>query len=151
MGWKAIGGGGGGGTLTTARMSRSTAQSIDNSALTIVAFDTEDWDDDGSIVDLANEQLDIQDTGKYQLHATGDWVQNATGIRLIGFYLSTGTLLARITVTPSVNHRSEFMISHLASLTSGDAIELRVFQTSGDALDFSGANTPITFGLVRVV
>jgi len=140
-----------GGALDTARMSRSNAQTISNNTVTVVAFDTEDWDDNGSIVDLANEQLDIQDTGKYQLHATTDWSNSsATGDRAVGFYLSTGTILARTSRTGTTGHRNEISISHLASLSSGDSVELRVFQNSGGNLDLAGANTPTTFGLVRV-
>lgn len=46
--------GGGGTTVDTARMSNAAAQSNPNNTVTIVTFDTEDWDDNGSIVDLAN-------------------------------------------------------------------------------------------------
>ncbi|MDA1128317.1 MAG: hypothetical protein O2913_06435 [Chloroflexi bacterium] len=125
------------GSDISARAYHSASQSIANNTTTALAFNSEDFDTD-TIHDTAtnNSRLTCKTAGKYYIHGQVAWAASTAGIRLMELYLNGTTLIARVTMGTSTGEDSpRQQISTLYDLAVNDYVELRVYQSSGAALN----------------
>lgn len=126
----------------TAKVVRTTGQSIPNNTNTAVIWNTETWDTD-NMVNLAtyNTRVTIQTAGKYSFNFHGFFYPNSTGIRRAMIYKNG-------VYTPSLafdNHSAAssgsdtVSFSFSDSCSVGDYYEVYVYQTSGAALELTFA------------
>jgi hypothetical protein len=128
--------------LLACRLTASVPQSIPNAGETPVGFDTEDYDI-GSLHDTVtnNSRITIPagTAAKYYL-ITGmvRWASNNGGLR--GFYLKKNNTTYLVDHSAGNLPAADFVMqfTDIVSLVGGDYIELRVYQSSGAALNVQG-------------
>jgi len=137
------GGAGGGFTFSGASVTKS-AQTINDSSLTKITFDTEDYDtssyhDTGSNTD----RLTTPANGKYRVGVTGYWSGNANGNeRTVLIQVDTGSgaasaIAGESRAPGSINHWVSLVVEK--SFTSGQYLTVQVYQDRGGTLDFNNA------------
>ena len=140
------------------RALRTTAQSINDSTTTVIAFNaTDDFDTDGLHDTVTNNsRLTAAIAGKYFIYCFVDWAANATGVRICRIEKnSAGTPTSANVIAGTYSLAdATFLVNNnvacLASLAAGDHVEVIVFQTSGGALNADGATQPLAFGMMYV-
>lgn len=120
----------------------ATAVSLATATETKVNFDTTDFDTLGTMADLVNMRINFTQAGKYLLGGAVAYAANATGIRRATiFYHDTvantdtaiiGTIDEGISTTFNV-----VTCAGAFDCKSGDYIELRAYQDSGGALNYT--------------
>lgn len=117
----------------------AAAQSVNSATVTVLTFDTEDFDPNNNFTSNA---YTAPATGKYQFNTS---TVVATGTVLstlyaLGIYVN-GAQSLRILETQeaAVAGYKTFALSCLLSLTVADVVDVRVSQNSGGALNFNGA------------
>lgn len=136
------------------RAVRTTTQSINDSTVTVIAFNgTDDFDTD-ALHDPSsnNSRLTAAIAGKYFVYCFVDWASNATGERIVRIEKnSSGTPTAANVIAATYAVADAFLVNNnvacLTSLAAGDHVEVMVFQTSGGPLDADGATQPLAFGM----
>ena len=137
------------------RAVRTTAQSINDSTLTVVAFNATDDFDTDTLHDTAtnNSRLTAAIAGKYFVYCFIDWAVNSTGDRVTRIEKnSDGTptsanVIAGVSSPGSAAVLVNQNVSCITSLAAGDRVEVIVFQTSGGSLNVDGATQPLAFGM----
>lgn len=139
-------------------VTHNAAQSITNSTNTILAFNTERFDQAGGGASTQhdtvtnNSRLTCRYDGIYQIVANVDWASNVTGERLIEIVLNAGlTSIARVRGAAGGIGPCNQLVTRQYALVVNDYVQLQVFQTSGGALNvtLSGNHSP-EFSMVRV-
>jgi hypothetical protein len=113
---------------------RSTNQTLSDSALTAISFDTVIRDDPGCWAVGSATRLTVKAAGAYILTGGVSFNTSATGRRVINLQLNGATYLAyQVTngVSGAATHMSLAAIKYLAV---GDYIELIAYQNSGGSL-----------------
>lgn len=137
--WTEITQASGGGQTTSARVNRSTAQTISNATWTAISFDTEDFDVGGMAEQVTNPSritIPAGEGGKYLVTGIALWTANATGQRAIRLRKNGTTDLAdgaRSPTDAATNVGTPFC--DIVNLAAADYIELMVYQSSGGNLD----------------
>lgn len=142
------------------RITHSANQSIADSALTALAFNTERFDQAAGAASTMhdpitnNTRLTCRISGVYMIGANIDWSSLSTaGYRQLSLRV-TGTTTIAHTQTTAVGSAIDTTqnINALYSLTSGtDYVEVMVYQNSGAALGVQlNANFSPEFWMVRV-
>lgn len=123
-----------GSTSIKARVYRGAAQSIPNQTVTLLTFDSEDYDTDG-IHDLAvnPERLTCKTPGLYLLTAHVAWATNATGFREVAIQVNTQTVAVLNISASSVG--TYMSVPAVWPMNVGDYAMVAVNQNSGGALD----------------
>lgn len=129
---------------------KTTAQSISNSTVTVVTFSSSDVDyDQLEMFDDSNDRIIIPSNGNYLVSASGRWDSDATGDRAIyiavnGEYVTS----VRVDSGTSIGHGTSANLY----LEQDDYVDLRVYQSSGGALNFGNTTTyqKTTFSVVKV-
>ena len=136
-----------------ARVYHNVDQSIPNASVTVIAFNSEMFDNDGihdNVVD--NERLTCKTAGKYLVVGQVQWDSNAVGRRQIGI-LKNGTIvaIAESGSVPDAGHKPSQIVSTICDLAVGDYVKLRVYQSSGGSLDvlYLASYSPV-FSMVLV-
>jgi hypothetical protein len=124
---------------------RGTAQSIPNSTVTAIAFDTEDIDNDGMHSTVSSTtRLTIQTTGRYQISGVVAYDVGATGgreARIVRNGSAVAVNGARVINDAPSSGGAEVVVPALqVSLTAGDYLELMAFQSNGGALNTVAIN-----------
>lgn len=138
-------------TQPRARVTHSVAQSIPDTTLTILAFDTERFDTD-NIHDTVtnNDRLTCQTAGTYIILGGIRFASNATGYRQVRVYKNT-TIISYTLLTTVSGNPTAVPVATLTDMAVGDFVQIRVTQSSGGALDVEAANqfTP-EFMMIRI-
>ena len=125
---------------------RTTTQSILDTIMTKVIYDTETYDT-SSAYDTATGCFLVPDTGYYSITASGVFATNSTGYREM--YILSGDICG----TSNIAHASSFVNNNGASLstyischgeaylTAGQYVWIEVYQDSGGALNFFSASS----------
>jgi hypothetical protein len=136
-----------------ARVTKAAAQTIADSTITAVQFDTERYDY-GDMHDnaLNNTRLTAPADGVYAITGNVSWAQNDTGDRRLRIRLDGATNIAQVRVTSPAAALSEHMIvSTQYELDKDQYVELVVYHTRGSDLNIEAAlNYSPEFMMVRV-
>ena len=124
-----------------ARSHASGAQSIPNATDTVMVLDANDINTDGMWSGGANTKFTAAIGGKYIAIGGASFVSNATGVRYISVRKNGATYLAVVRVSAVSGDITSIVTSDLVQLAAGDYIEFTVYQTSGGALNLTGAAT----------
>lgn len=139
-------------SVPRARVFHDANQSIDDSTVTALAFNSERFDTDG-IHDTAtnNSRLTCATAGTYLIGASVEWASSATGNRNLSLRLNGTTFLVGVAQTALTGATTQQQFATLYDLAAADYVECMVFQTSGGALNVNaqGNYTP-EFWMVRV-
>ena len=136
------------------RVYNSGAISVPNNTLTDLTFDSEYWDTGGMHSTSVNTgRLTCVTPGYYLLIGQVEFAVAAGGRRQLLIVLSGATTIAVVendsAIAGVVNHNIQISTIHL--LNTGDYVSLRVFQTSGGALNVNAqANWSPEFSAYRL-
>lgn len=147
-------------TLTTSnviktpmcRVYNTAAQTIANTTVTALTFDSERFDTDTiHSISADTSRLTCKTAGVYQIGFSGGFASNSTGYRSFRLRLNGGSYLSSI-FQNAVNGDVTFVnISTLYELAVNDYVEIVVYQTSGGNLDtFQNANDSPEMYMSRV-
>ena len=122
------------------KLTNTTNQSIPNNSLTMITWDTEEYDTDGMHTG-SDTEIVIQTAGKYHVTAQVMWADNNTNSRFISIHVN-GARVASVRRTAFFS--SEDGVDWSGELEVNDTIELQVYQDSGGSLDFdhTGSTKP---------
>lgn len=96
---------------------------------------TETYDTDGMHDNVTNpSRITIQTAGRYQCTATIQYAPNATGNRGGSLIVNGGTIYEGVLVPAASGNSSVCTVTRTLTLSVGDYIEARTFQTSGGNL-----------------
>lgn len=141
--------------VPTVRVYHDADQSVSDSTMTALAFNSERFDTD-SMHDVStnNSRLTANTPGYYQITACVRWEANANGLRLIRIRLNGTTDLAGV---HEINLSADILdqvVTTLWYMEEGDYVECTAYQTSGAPLNVqipSGAHAlSPEFMMVRV-
>jgi hypothetical protein len=118
-------------------VTRSTVQSIPNSSITYITFDTELVDTTGTMFAASSTTITVPETGIYLASGYVGITFNATGYRRLLLDQNGGFPIidARTAVNGDHTHMT---LNTLLVCTAGDAIKLAVDQNSGGAINTVG-------------
>jgi len=121
------------------KVTKTTDQSIPQNSLTMVNWDSEEYDTDGMHDNVTNNsRITFQTAGKYSILAQSEWGINSGGFRFMDIMKNGVDSIAR--VRNLAENASEHNIAFVGEFAVGDYIQLEVFQDTGGNLDFeSGA------------
>lgn len=124
---------------------RLAAQSIPNNANTLVAFDTEIFDNYGTFT-ATSSTIILQAAGVYVVTGGGTWAANATGARLASIRHNGNDVNGGTWEQPALTGGAQTFMSHCATINAaiGDSVTYAVFQNSGGALNISAVRIGIT-------
>lgn len=123
-----------------ASVRRDAVQSIPNAALTAVSWDVEEVDDDDFYAAGQPTRLTVPTDGWYIITFYFDWATNGTGYRQ-GTVRINGVTSENTVNSPDNNRDDDDKRQNLPVilwLTTGDYIELMVWQNSGGGLNLTG-------------
>ena len=136
-----------------ARVYHNVNQSIPNTTPTFLAFNSENFDNDDIHDNVTNnERLTCKTAGKYLVVGQVQWDTIAGGRRQIGILLNgTEIAFAESGSVPDAGHKPSQIVATICDLAVGDYVRLRVYQSSGDALDvvYASSYSPV-FSMVLV-
>lgn len=136
--------------LPAAHVHHSVAQSIANDITTTLAFDSERFDTD-TIHDLAtnNTRLTCRTAGKYLAAGSAEFDANVTGERRISIVMN-GAITLVLSSQLAVNGPTRLgTVTPIVQLAVGDYLEMRVYQSSGAALNVAvGAQYTPEFSMI---
>lgn len=135
--------------VPSVRVYNSANQSISDSTLTAITFDSERYDTDSLHSTSSNtSRLTASVAGKYLIFANLSFATNTTGYREFTVRLNGSTYVLDDTRVPVTGNRTIATISGIYQLAAGDYIEAVVYQTSTVALNIEavGNRTP-EFGM----
>jgi hypothetical protein len=138
-------------------VTHNASQSITTSTNTILAFNTERYDQASNVADTMhdtvtnNSRLTCRYAGVYHITGMIEWATNTTGERIVELFLNNTTVIARNRLAAGSVGSIVQSASRDYSLAVNDFVEVRVFQSSGGALNVTvGANYSPEFMMVRV-
>lgn len=112
-------------------------QSIPNGSHTQIIWDQKDSFFDEDFTELENGRIKILEKGIYEIHIRVGFAINATGYRYVT--ITINSLYVPAVSTPGPLYVS---VSGFAAFDVNDLLDIKVGQTSGNALDInSGTNT----------
>lgn len=115
-------------------MRRTTALTLTTAVETgDIGFQTTEYDR-GGMDTLGGFGFSIPKTGRYLLSARMSWNSSSAGRRFFSLYIN-GVLGARWEGAPAASSGTIAYITRPQSLTAGDTVTLRAFQSSGANLD----------------
>lgn len=121
-----------------AGLAKTATQSIPNSSVTILSFDSLDWDTHG-YYDVANpNDFTIPFTGHYMITGSVRFDTNSTGVRSIFAYVWDGVSFVQhssLQIPAASSNPTVLNYAIPLYLLAGNRVQLRVFQTSGGNLN----------------
>jgi len=119
-----------------ARAYHNVNQSIANGVPTMLALNAERYDTD-VIHDLAvsNSRLTCRTEGKYLICGLVAWATNGVGLRIVTLLLNGATIIAGSGTPPTATDLTMHSVAVVQAMVVTDYVELRVYQTSGGALN----------------
>lgn len=137
--------------VDSARVRRSSTQSIPNNTATAISFTTEvhDTGDDNWSVGSPT-RLTAQKTGSYITTGNLRWANNTSGRRQLQIRLNGSAIIGRIELGPNSVGNADMHITAIYELSSSDYVELLAFQNSGAALNVLSATMNPWFAIARL-
>lgn len=134
-----------------ASVTKGSAQSIADTTLTAITFDTEEFDtDDLHSTSVNTERITIPTTGVYLVTAGVQWASGTTGFRYMNIKLNGTTNLAEDRRNGVSGQETEQTVSRIYSFTAGDYVVLNVYQNSAGSVNISsGAQTFLSVQRLR--
>ena len=130
---------------------KSADQSISNTTLTAVTFNTELFDTDGFHDNSTNNSritIPAGKAGKYLFTAKAMWLVNSGGgIRFIQLTKNGTDITGDNNVTPNASFGVTSQVNQVFNLAVSDYIEAKIYQDSGGALSVAGSAS----GLATVI
>lgn len=124
-------------------VARTTNQSISNNTVTAISWDSEVLDPDGLIAVTATT-VTIARAGVYLLTAGATFTNNGTGDRLLLLNVGGSELVGGGNSAPaSVTNTTRMNAAQCIVANASDAITVSVLQTSGGALNLTGARLSV--------
>ncbi len=117
------------------RARRTTNLSLTSGSVTVVSFDTEDWDN-SAMFPGSSSVIILPVAGLWGFTAAGAFASNGTGLRRLLVDVNGGGTYPTIDSRPAVSGDNTAVTlsgSHVAA--AGDALQLFAHQTSGGALN----------------
>lgn len=123
-----------------ARLTRATAQSINNVAVTLVSWSTATFDIGGFWNAGAPTRLTVP-AGVSLVRVTGqsDWISNLTGERYISITRNGGAIPLAVDRRSSPSMTEANFSTGPVQVAAGDYFEMSAYQSSGGALNFNNA------------
>jgi hypothetical protein len=124
-----------------ARVTHNAAQSITNNVATVLAFNTERYDQENNASSTIhdnvtnNSRLTCRTAGIYEIKGNVEWAGNTAGSRSLVIRLNGGTNIGVAAVTPVVSAAYQQIVSTAYQLAVNDYVELLATQNSGGALN----------------
>jgi hypothetical protein len=117
-----------------------------------VAFDTEDWDNDGIHSTSVNtSRFTAATAGKYWVYGNVRFAANATGVRIVGIRKNlTGTNSPTHGTVKRANLTADsvdIMVGTMVALAAGDWVEIVAWQNSGAALNMENTGGALHGGI----
>lgn len=137
-----------GGTSASAKVRKTTAQSINNSTATLLTWDSEDFDTD-TIHDTSSNtsRLTATTAGKYLLIANIVFSSNNTGNRQILIYKNGSSTGDSLLWGNSGGGEDQTLFTSLYDLSSSDYLECYVWQDSGTSINVT---TSSSFSMAKI-
>lgn len=121
----------------TASAVRTTGQSIPNLAITMVTWESADWDTKpGGVAQYSATGLTVRQAGLYRIEAIWPWPDKNTGDRALYVY-KNGTATANVIDAEADSAKGGDHVTRLSGtfkFAAGDVIRIGVFQGSGAAM-----------------
>lgn len=131
---------------------RSAVQTIPDTTLTAMLWDTEKWDYTAMHSTGANtDRINILRTGIYLVTSTLRFAANATGVRSCYVYRSDAAALWGEQCAGHATIDAFFSPSFVTHLSVGDYVTVKVSQTSGGNLDIQRDGERIPFFSVTLL
>lgn len=122
--------------VPAARVTHSVAQSIPNSTVTFLSFDTERFDtQDLHDNSTNNSRLTAPIDGIYLITAHVEFASNSTGRRQLALRASGSTFIALTEPDTNQNASTHLSLGTVYELSADGYVEVRVFQNSGGSLN----------------
>jgi hypothetical protein len=128
--------------------------SVANTTETSISWTAEAWDV-GNLHDLATNPtrftVPTGGDGLYFVEGQVQFAANATGIRSVRIYVN-GAIVARNDYPAGTTDGLSFQVTAVLALIAADYVEVKVYQSSGGALNMTGAVETATFAtLIRLL
>jgi len=135
----------------SAKVYRSTNQTINNTIWTSIEFDVEDYDTDNIWISGSSTRLTCKTAGKYIITGHISWDSNATGYRGIAIVLNDSIFIAAHRNLPATGVYTPQTVAIIYDLDVDDYVELRAHQSCGTTLDIAASSeaTP-TLAMSRI-
>lgn len=128
------------------KISQATPQAVANTTLTLVTWDTTDYDNN-AMADLVNERIVIKTAGWYTVTAFIPWANNSTGYRLT--IVDAGTTPPHIMQDYRAPATGTSTGIHITSepvlLAVNDFAQIKIQQSSGGSLSLGAINSQNPF------
>jgi len=126
-------------TDISVKVTKTSDQSVPQNTLTMVTWDSEEYDTDDMHDNVTNNsRITFKTAGKYSILAQSEWGINSGGFRFMDIMKNGVDSIAR--VRDLADNASEHNVAFVGEFEVNDYIELQVFQDTGGNLDFeSGA------------
>lgn len=134
------------------KLLRSVPQSIPNTTVTQILFNSTEIDNDGTMADIVNGRIYCRKAGIYVISAHLFYAPNATGVRNVyvgknGSLITSGSIGTMAGNTLGTNIVQAFVV---AELQVNDYITISGYQSSGGALDVQGGTDRTDFAIYRI-
>jgi hypothetical protein len=133
-------------------LTNNAAQTISNSTLTIVTFNTETFDDYGMHSTSSNTgRINILRTGQYWMFAFTIFASATAGLRQI-YYKVNGSYTQATIFPIAAGSETQVYFPALVNLTAGDYVEMVVWHSNGGNLNINnlGNANGLIFGVSEV-
>jgi hypothetical protein len=134
------------------RVTKSGAQSINNSTTTAITWDTETYDTDTLHSTVSNtSRLTASVTGKWLVTTSIGFAASATGSRIVTIRKNGTTDYAQA-ASPNAGGSDgvQVTVSDIVDLAASDYVEINVTQNSGGALNVNTSSTQFSMALIGV-
>lgn len=129
------------GAIVGARVYHNANQSISNTTITALAFNSERFDTDTTHdTSSNNSRLTCKTAGKYQITGQVRWASNATGIRLVFLRVNGSDSIAAVSRLSTGTVNDDLNVTTVWSLAVNDYVEVCVYQDSGGSLNVTVAS-----------
>ena len=136
-------------TFVGVRVFKSSSQSISNSTVTDLTFDSETFDTDAFHSTSSNtDRLTVPagKAGKYLVIAKMSFAGGTSGIRQVYIYKNT-TDIDVVTWQNTSNSNADMCLSTIVDLTVGDYVKMACWQNNGGALNANSGTTATVFSM----
>jgi len=116
----------------------AVSQSVPNATHTALIAPTENFDTDTMHSTVTNtSRITATTAGRYLVSATLVFGSNATGIRILSFFVDATTSYEMVAVNTNTGGNTTLSGSRAFALTAGQFIEVRGFHTAGGNIDLA--------------
>jgi hypothetical protein len=112
-----------------------SSQTLTTGVITPVAFAAEVLDDSGMHDNVTNNtRVTIAVPGKYSIHGSALFINNATGVRFVGLHKGGAEIQRGTQVSTANGSETGCNVSAIVNLAASEYLELVAYQTSGGNL-----------------